>query len=47
VIEQITKHLNCLIEVSRSFDLTEGSYTEREICDYQGAQVVGKGALNV
>ena len=30
-IEQITKHLNKLIEVVRVFDLTEGDYLEREI----------------
>ena len=31
VIEQITKHLNRLIEVIKVVDLTEGSYTEREL----------------
>ena len=31
VIEQITKHLNRLIEVVKVVDLTEGSYTEREL----------------
>ena len=31
VIEQITKHLNRLIEVVQVVDLTEGSYTEREL----------------
>src|SRR4030095_15027930 len=31
VIEQITKHLNRLIEVVRVVDLTEGAYTEREL----------------
>ena len=30
VIEQITKHLNRLIEVVKVVDLTEGSYIERE-----------------
>jgi len=30
-IEQITKHLNRLIEVVRVFDLTEGDHLEREI----------------
>ena len=30
-IEQITKHLNKLIEVVRVFDLTEGDHLEREI----------------
>ena len=30
-IEQITKHLNKLIEVVRVFDLTEGEHLEREI----------------
>ena len=30
VIEQITKHLNRLIEVVKVIDLTEGSYIERE-----------------
>jgi acetolactate synthase I/III small subunit len=30
-IEQITKHLNRLIEVVKVVDLTEGSYTEREL----------------
>jgi acetolactate synthase-1/3 small subunit len=29
VIEQITKHLNRLIEVVKVVDLTEGAYTER------------------
>ena len=31
VIEQITKHLNQLIEVVKVVDLTEGSFTEREL----------------
>jgi len=31
IIEQITKHLNRLIEVVKVVDLTEGSYTEREL----------------
>jgi len=31
VIEQITKHLNRLIEVVKVVDLTEGNYTEREL----------------
>jgi acetolactate synthase I/III small subunit len=31
VIEQITKHLNRLIEVVKIVDLTEGSYIEREL----------------
>ena len=31
VIEQITKHLNRLIEVVKVVDLTEGSYIEREL----------------
>ena len=31
VIEQITKHLNRLIEVVKVVDLTEGSFTEREL----------------
>jgi acetolactate synthase I/III small subunit len=31
VIEQITKHLNRLIEVVKVVDLTEGPYTEREL----------------
>ena len=31
VIEQITKHLNRLIEVIKVVDLTEGSYLEREL----------------
>ncbi len=31
VIEQITKHLNRLIEVVKVVDLTEGSITEREL----------------
>ena len=31
VMEQITKHLNRLIEVVKVVDLTEGSYTEREL----------------
>ena len=30
-IEQITKHLNKMIEVVRVFDLTEGDHLEREI----------------
>ena len=31
VIEQITKHLNRLIEVVKVVDLSEGPYTEREL----------------
>jgi acetolactate synthase-1/3 small subunit len=31
VVEQITKHLNRLIEVVKVVDLTEGNYTEREL----------------
>ena len=31
VIEQITKHLNRLVEVVKVFDLTEGSHIEREL----------------
>jgi len=31
VIEQITKHLNCLIEVVKVVDLSEGAYAEREL----------------
>jgi acetolactate synthase I/III small subunit len=31
VIEQITKHLNRLIEVVKVIDLTEGAYVEREL----------------
>ncbi|MCS6944040.1 MAG: acetolactate synthase small subunit [Sutterellaceae bacterium] len=31
VIEQITKHLNRLIEVVKVVDLTEGEYAEREL----------------
>jgi len=31
VIEQITKHLNRLIEVVKVVDLTEGEFTEREM----------------
>jgi acetolactate synthase-1/3 small subunit len=31
VIEQITKHLNRLIEVVKVVDLTEGAYTAREL----------------
>lgn len=31
VLEQIVKHLNRLIEVVKVVDLTEGSYTEREL----------------
>src|SRR5439155_7225887 len=31
VIQQITKHLNRLIEVVKVVDLTEGSFTEREL----------------
>jgi acetolactate synthase I/III small subunit len=31
VIEQITKHLNRLIEVVKVVDLTEASFTEREL----------------
>jgi acetolactate synthase-1/3 small subunit len=31
VIEQITKHLNRLIEVVKVVDLTEGDYIEREL----------------
>ena len=31
IIEQITKHLNRLIEVIKVVDLTEGEYAEREL----------------
>ena len=31
VIEQITKHLNRLVEVVKVFDLTEGPHSEREL----------------
>ncbi|MFB1017078.1 MAG: acetolactate synthase small subunit, partial [Burkholderiaceae bacterium] len=31
LVEQITKHLNRLIEVVKVVDLTEGAYTEREL----------------
>jgi acetolactate synthase-1/3 small subunit len=31
VVEQITKHLNRLIEVVKVVDLTEGAYIEREL----------------
>ena len=31
VVEQITKHLNRLIEVVKVVDLTEGDFTEREL----------------
>jgi acetolactate synthase-1/3 small subunit len=31
VIEQITKHLNRLIDVVKVVDLTEGQFTEREL----------------
>ena len=31
IIEQITKHLNRLIEVVKVVDLTEGEFTEREL----------------
>ena len=31
IIEQITKHLNRLIEVVKVVDLTEGAYAEREL----------------
>jgi acetolactate synthase I/III small subunit len=31
VLEQITKHLNRLIEVVKVVDLTEGAFTEREL----------------
>ena len=31
VIEQITKHLNRLIEIVKVVDLTEGAYIEREL----------------
>ena len=31
MIEQITKHLNRLIEVVKVVDLTEGDFTEREL----------------
>jgi acetolactate synthase-1/3 small subunit len=31
VIEQITKHLNRLVEVVKVYDLSEGSHTEREL----------------
>src|SRR5207253_996353 len=41
VIEQITKHLNRLIEVVKVVDLTEGAYTERELMMVQ-VRAVGK-----
>jgi len=31
IVEQITKHLNCLIEVVKVVDLSEGPFTEREL----------------
>ena len=31
IIEQITKHLNRLVEVVKVFDLTEGQHIEREL----------------
>jgi acetolactate synthase-1/3 small subunit len=31
VIEQITKHLNRLVEVVKVYDLSEGAHTEREL----------------
>jgi acetolactate synthase-1/3 small subunit len=31
VIEQITKHLNRLVEVVKVYDLTEGAHIEREL----------------
>jgi acetolactate synthase-1/3 small subunit len=31
VIEQITKHLNRLVEVVKVYDLSDGSHTEREL----------------
>src|SRR6201991_2800847 len=31
IVEQITKHLNRLIEVVKVVDLTEGAFTEREL----------------
>ena len=31
VIEQITKHLNRLVEVVKVYDLTDGAHTEREL----------------
>ena len=42
VIEQITKHLNRLIEVVKVVDLTEGSFTERELMLIK-VRAVGKG----
>lgn len=42
IIEQITKHLNRLIEVVKVIDLTEGSYIERELMLIK-LYAVGKG----
>ena len=41
MIEQITKHLNRLIEVVKVVDLTEGAYTERELAMVK-VRAVGK-----
>lgn len=41
VIEQITKHLNRLVEVVKVFDLTEGAHLERELMMIK-VRVVGK-----
>ncbi len=42
VIEQITKHLNRLVEVVKVFDLTDGSHIERELMMIK-VRAVGKG----
>ena len=41
VIEQITKHLNRLVEVVKVFDLTEGAHLERELMMIE-VRAVGK-----
>ena len=41
IIEQITKHLNRLVEVVKVFDLTEGQHIERELMMIK-VRVVGK-----
>ena len=48
VIEQITKHLNRLIEVVKVVDLTEGAYIERELMMVK-VRAVGKerGGLRI
>src|SRR6476469_9431855 len=46
VIEQITKHLNRLIDVVKVIDLTEGAYTESELMLIK-VRAVGKERIDI